>query len=43
MGEFVQNEINNLAKISSQNVVNLLYYMRSKNNVYLVYEYCEGI
>lgn len=40
--EFTVNEIQTLAKISNVNIIKFIEMLRTQNNVYLVYEYCNG-
>jgi serine/threonine protein kinase len=40
--EFTMNEINTLSRIENPNIIKFIEMLRSKNNIYLVYEYCGG-
>lgn len=40
--EFTMNEINTLSRIENVNIIKFIEMLRSKNNIYLVYEYCGG-
>jgi len=40
--EFTSNEIKTLARINNVNVVRFIEMLRTVNNMYLVYEFCEG-
>lgn len=40
--EFTSNEIKTLARINNPNVVRFIEMLKTVNNMYLVYEYCEG-
>lgn len=40
--EFTMNEIRNLTKIDNPNCVRFMEMLRTSNNMYLIYEYCNG-
>jgi serine/threonine-protein kinase ULK/ATG1 len=40
--EFILNEIQILSKIKNPNVIRFIEMLRTVNNYYLVYEYCNG-
>ena len=40
--EFTSNEIKTLARINNPNVVRFIEMLKTVNNMYLVYEFCEG-
>ncbi|EGR29999.1 protein kinase domain protein [Ichthyophthirius multifiliis] len=40
--QFTLNEIQTLTKINNPNVITFIEMLRSQNNVYLVYEFCDG-
>ena len=40
--EFTANEIKTLARINNPNVVRFIEMLKTVNNMYLVYEFCEG-
>lgn len=42
LGEFTNNEINILTKINHPNIIRFIEMLRTNNNYYLVYEYCNG-
>ena len=42
LSEFTNNEINILAKINHPNIIKFIEMLRTPNNYYLVYEYCNG-
>lgn len=39
---FVKNEIQSLNKIKHDNIIKFVEVLRSSNNTYFVYEYCDG-
>ena len=40
--KLTRNEITTLKKIKHKNIINFIEIMRSSNNTYYVYEYCNG-
>ncbi len=42
LSEFTNNEINILTKINHPNIIKFIEMLRTNNNYYLVYEYCNG-
>lgn len=42
MNSLIKNEINALSKIDNPNIIKLKEFIQSKNNIYFVYEYCNG-
>jgi len=40
--EFTANEIKTLGRINNPNVIKFIEMLKTTNNMYLVYEYCEG-
>ena len=40
--EFTTNEIKNLGRIDNPNVIKFIEMLKTANNMYLVYEFCEG-
>jgi serine/threonine protein kinase len=40
--EFTSNEIKTLARINNPNVIKFIEMLKTANNMYLVYEYCDG-
>lgn len=42
LSEFTSNEISILTKISSSHIIKFIEMLRTMNNYYLVYEYCNG-
>jgi len=42
MYEFIMNEIEALQAIKNENIIKFHEVFRTQNNVYLVYEYCNG-
>ncbi|KRX01572.1 Protein kinase-like domain [Pseudocohnilembus persalinus] len=42
LSEFTMNEIQTLSKIDNQHVVKFLEMLKTTNNMYLVYEFCNG-
>lgn len=40
--EFTMNEIQTLSKIENSHVIKFLEMLKTSNNMYLVYEYCNG-
>ncbi|EAR94331.2 Serine/Threonine kinase domain protein (macronuclear) [Tetrahymena thermophila SB210] len=40
--EFTNNEIQTLTKLNNPNVITFIEMLRTSNNVYLVYEFCNG-
>jgi serine/threonine-protein kinase ULK/ATG1 len=40
--EFTMNEIQTLSKIENPNVVKFLEMLKTSNNMYLIYEFCNG-
>lgn len=40
--EFTINEIQTLSKIKNQNIIRFIEMLRTSNNVYLIYDYCNG-
>lgn len=40
--EFTNNEIQTLTKLNNPNVITFVEMLRTSNNVYLVYEFCNG-
>ena len=40
--KLTRNEITTLRKIKHKNIINFIEIMRSSNNTYYVYEYCNG-
>jgi serine/threonine-protein kinase ULK/ATG1 len=42
LSEFTNNEISILTKISHPNIIKFIEMLRTNNNYYLVYEYCNG-
>ena len=38
----LKNEINDFMALKTENLINLLSYESSSNNIYLIYEYCNG-
>ena len=40
--KFTRNEIASLKKINNKNIVRFIEIMRSTNNTYYVYEFCNG-
>lgn len=42
LSEFTNNEINILTKINHPNIIRFIEMLRTANNYYLVYEYCNG-
>ena len=42
LNEFTNNEIAILSKISHKNIIRFVQILRTTNNYYLVYEFCNG-
>ena len=42
LNEFIQNEINILKSIDNLNIIKLIEVLKTQNNYYIVYEYCNG-
>ena len=45
LDKFVKNEINSLKKtnlVKNPNIIKFIEILRSSNNTYLIYEYCNG-
>ena len=42
MSEFTNNEIAILSKINNVNIIKFVEMLRTANNYYLVYEFCNG-
>ncbi len=42
LSEFTNNQINILTKISHPNIIKFVEMLRTNNNYYLVYQYCNG-
>jgi serine/threonine-protein kinase ULK/ATG1 len=42
LNEFTMNEIHTLCKIENPNVVRFLEMLKTSNNMYLIYEFCNG-
>lgn len=42
LNNFVENEVKILTQINNPYVVKLYDVLRTSNNLYFVYEYCEG-
>lgn len=42
LSEFTNNEISILTKINHPNIIRFVQMLRTNNNYYLVYEYCNG-
>lgn len=42
LSEFTSNEINILTKIDSPHIIKFVEMLRTVNNYYLIYEYCNG-
>ena len=42
LNEFIQNEINTLKQIDNPNIIKLIEVLKTSNNYYIVYEYCNG-
>ena len=40
--EFTMNEIKTLSKIDNPNIIRFIEMLKTSNNMYLVYEYCNG-
>lgn len=40
--EFINNEINILKSIDNPNIIKLIDALKTQNNYYIVYEYCNG-
>ena len=40
--DFIKNEIDILTKIDHPNVIKFIEILRTSNNFYLIYEYCNG-
>lgn len=40
--DFIKNEIDILSQIDHPNVIRFIEILRTSNNFYLVYEYCNG-
>lgn len=40
--EFTMNEIQNLARINNPYIVKFIEMLKTSNNYYFVYEYCNG-
>ena len=40
--DFIKNEIDILSQISHPNVIKFIEILRTTNNFYLIYEYCNG-
>jgi len=40
--DFIKNEIYILSKIDHVNVIKFIEILRTSNNFYLIYEYCNG-
>ena len=40
--KLTKNEIQSLKKLNNDNIINFVDIMRSTNNTYYVYEYCDG-
>jgi len=42
LSEFTTNEIQTLVKINNPNIIKFVEMLRTSNNVYMVYEFCNG-
>ncbi len=42
LSEFTSNEISILTKVNSPHIIKFIEMLRTMNNYYLVYEYCNG-
>ena len=42
LNEFTSNEITILQSINNKHIIKLIEFFRTNNNVYLVYEFCNG-
>jgi len=42
LSKFIQSEVTSLKKISHPNIIKFIEILRTSNNIYLVYEYCNG-
>lgn len=42
LNEFLMNEIQTLSKIESPHIVKFLEMLKTSNNMYLIYEFCNG-
>ena len=40
--EFTINEIQTLSKIDNQNIVKFIEMLKTQNNMYLIYDFCNG-
>lgn len=40
--EFTINEIQTLSRIDNQNIVKFIEMLKTSNNMYLIYDYCNG-
>ena len=40
--EFTKNEVKTLSKVDNPNIVQFIEMLKTQNNIYLIYEYCNG-